>query len=76
MRANKRHKLFTEALQLARTDAVDAEHLAGGNRRLLGHFDKRRIVKDDIGRDILFVGNGFTQLAQLGKQLAIVVAAE
>ena len=74
MSADKRHKLFAKALQLARANTVDAEHFAGAERRLLCHLDKRRIVEDHVGRNVLFISNGFTQLAQFGKQLAVVIA--
>ncbi len=53
-------KGLPETLELACPHAVDAEHFAGGQRRLFGHLDKRRVVKDHIWRDVLFVGDRFT----------------
>jgi len=76
MSAYQCHEFFTEALKFTRPHAVDAEHLAGGEWRLFRHLDQRRVVEDHVWRDILFVGDRFTQFAQLGKQLAVVIAAK
>ena len=42
---------------------------------MLGHLDQRRVVEHYVWRDVLFIGNSFTQLTQLGEQLAVVVTA-
>lgn len=44
MRPDQRHKRLPETLELACPHAVDAEHFAGGQRRLFGHLDKRRVA--------------------------------
>lgn len=75
MVADHRHKGRAETLQFALADAIDAQQIAGLDWHLFGHFQQRGVVEHHVGRNVFFVGDRFAQFAQLGEQLAIVIAA-
>ena len=58
-------------LQLALPYAADGQELLLGQRPVVHHVHQAGVVEDDIGRHVLFVGEGLAALAQGVPQLLV-----